>query len=109
MQVRIVRPTNGAPAGKLAEAELRFSDGPLAGLRLVGFTIWEGRNGRGRHVTFPARQYVVNGERRHYTLLRAAGDAANGDGLREQILQAFADASEDDTLGGERNDGESAR
>jgi len=33
--------------GKLAEAELQFTDGPLAGLRLTHFGIW-------RHaVTFP--------------------------------------------------------
>lgn len=97
MHVRIVRPTNGAPAGKLAEAELTFSDGPLAGLKLVGFNVWEGRDGRGRHVTFPARQYVVNGERRHYALLRTVSDAAGGDALRATILQALADEEDRET------------
>ena len=37
MLVKIIPNTNGAPAGKLAEAEVCFSDDPLAGLKLVGF------------------------------------------------------------------------
>ena len=40
MKVKIVPRTAGAPAGKLADAELHFSDGLLAGLKLVGFTVW---------------------------------------------------------------------
>jgi hypothetical protein len=51
---------NGNPPGKLADAELHFTDGPLAGLKLVGFAIWERRSGTGRNVTFPARQYSIS-------------------------------------------------
>ena len=91
MRVHIVLTTNGAPAGKLAEAELRFDDGPLSGLKLVGFAIWEGRNGRSRNVTFPARQYSVHGERRHYVLLWAVEESATTEPLRDRILQAYAD------------------
>ena len=90
MTVKIVPSTAGAPAGKLADAELHFSEGILAGLKLVGFTVWDGRDDRGRGVTFPARQYTVNGERRHYVLLRAAGDAGGTDPLRELILREYA-------------------
>ena len=43
------------PPGKLADAEIHFTSGPLQGLKLVGFGIWERRTG-GRNVTFPARQ-----------------------------------------------------
>jgi hypothetical protein len=43
------------PPGKLADAELHFHDGPLAGLKLIGFAVWERRTGSGRNVTFPAR------------------------------------------------------
>jgi hypothetical protein len=50
----------GNPPGKLADAELHFLRGPLEGLKLIGFGIWERRGGSGRNVTFPARQYVVN-------------------------------------------------
>ena len=60
----------GNPPGKLADAELHFTDGVLDGLKLLGFAVWERRTGNGRNVTFPARQYAVNGERRSFALLR---------------------------------------
>jgi hypothetical protein len=57
----------------------------------VGFAIWERRNGPGRNVTFPARSYAINGERRSFALLRPSGDAAAQDRVRDLILQAYAD------------------
>ena len=81
--------------GKLAEAELHFADGPLEGLKLVGFTVWERRTGGGRNVTFPSRTYSVNGERRSFALLRpASGDATAQERVRELILEAYADFEE---------------
>jgi hypothetical protein len=81
--------------GKLAEAELHFTDGVLAGLKLIGFTVWERRGGNGRNVTFPARTYAVNGERRSFALLRpVTGDATAQDRIRELVLQAYADYEE---------------
>jgi hypothetical protein len=71
---------------------LHFGDGPLAGLKLIGFVIWEPRSGAGRNVTFPARQYAVNGERRSFALLRPFVDATAHDGIREAILEAHAEA-----------------
>ena len=88
MTVKFIPNDKGNPAGKLADAELHFSGGPLDGLKLVGFAIWERRNG-GRNVTFPARQYWVNGERRSFALLRPIVDAAGQDKLRDVILEAF--------------------
>ena len=82
------------PPGKLAEAELHFTDGVLEGLKLVGFGIWERRNGAGRNVTFPARQYSVNGERRSFALLRPQADATAQDRVRGLILQAYAESEE---------------
>ena len=81
----------GNPPGKLAEAELHFAEGNLNGMKLIGFGIWERRNGSGRNVTFPARQYTVNGERRSFALLRPIADAATQDQLREVILQAYTE------------------
>ena len=86
--VKIV-PNDSGPAGKLADAELHFSDGPLGGLKLIGFAIWERRDGSGRNVTFPARQYSVNGERRSFALLRPVVDTSAQDRVRELVLQAF--------------------
>ena len=81
--------------GKLAEAELHFTEGLLDGLKLIGFTVWERRTGGGRNVTFPARSYSVNGERRGFALLRpAAGDATAQDRVREMILDAYAEFEE---------------
>ena len=71
MTIKITPNDKGNPPGKLADAELHFTDGPLEGLKLIGFGIWERRGGGpGRNVTFPARQYSVNGERRSFALLR---------------------------------------
>jgi len=82
-------------AGKLAEAELHFAEGPLAGLKLIGFAVWERRTGNGRNVTFPARSYAVNGEKRSFALLRPiTGDATAQDRLREIVLQAYAEYEE---------------
>ena len=82
------------PPGKLAEAELHFTEGVLEGLKLIGFTVWERRTGGGRNVTFPARQYSVNGERRSFALLRPIGDVTAQDRVREAILQAYAEHEE---------------
>ena len=90
ISVTFVGNDKGNPVGKLADAELHFTDGPLAGLKLVGFAVWERRTG-GRNVTFPARQYSVNGERRSFALLRPVTDAAANDALRDAILAAYAD------------------
>ncbi len=81
---------NANPPGKLADAELHFTEGALEGLKLIGFGIWERRTGGGRNVTFPARQYTVNGERRSFSLLRPITDATAKDRIREVILEAYA-------------------
>ena len=82
------------PPGKLAEAELHFTEGVLDGLKLIGFTVWERRTGGGRNVTFPARTYSVNGERRSFALLRPTGDATAQNRVRELILEAYAEFEE---------------
>jgi len=93
--VKITQNEKNNPPGKLAEAELHFTEGVLEGLKLIGFGIWERRTGTGRNVTFPARQYTVGGERRSFALLRpSAGDAMAQDRLRDLILQAFAEYEE---------------
>jgi len=94
MTIKITPNDKGNPAGKLAEAEVHFTDGPLAGLKLIGYSVWERRAGAGRNVTFPARSYSVNGERRSYALLRPIGDVTSQDHLRELILEAYAEFEE---------------
>jgi hypothetical protein len=88
--VKITLNEKSNPPGKLADAELHFTEGVLDGLKLIGFSVWERRTGNGRNVTFPARQYSVNGERRSFSLLRPIGDATAQDRIREAILEAYA-------------------
>src|SRR6187397_659273 len=90
MLVKILPNEHSNPPGKLADAELHFADGPFAGLKLIGFAIWERRSGGGRNVTFPARTYAVNGERRSFALLRPAVDMEAQNCVRDLILEAFA-------------------
>jgi hypothetical protein len=96
--VHFVLNDRGTPEGKLADAELHFAAGPLDGLKLVGFAVWQ-RRGGGRNVTVPARQYSVNGERRSFALLRPIADSIATDRLRDVILDAFA-AHETELEGG---------
>lgn len=109
--IKIIPNDRNNPPGKLADAELHFTDhplaqivsdttregdartlaaehNPLAGLKLIGFGIWERRTGA-RSVTFPARLYNVNGERRSFSLLRPIADATAQDRIRALILQAY--------------------
>ena len=91
MVVKITPNGKGNPPGKLADAELHFTEGLLEGLKLIGFSIWERRSGGSRNVTFPARQYTVNGERRSFALLRPTVDTGAQERVRELILQAYAE------------------
>ena len=94
MTIKITPNDRGNPPGKLADAELHFSDGPFEGLKLIGFTVWERRGGNGRNVTFPARSYAINGERRTYALLRPIVDSTAQSKLRDLILEAFQEYEE---------------
>ena len=89
MVIHIVPNDKGNPPGKLADVELHFTDGPLAGLKLVGFGIWERRGGGERNVTFPARAFSVNGERRSFALLRPL---TSTDGMTSPLRDAILDA-----------------
>ena len=45
MVVKITPNEKNNPPGKLADAELHFTDGVLEGLKLIGFSVWERRTG----------------------------------------------------------------
>src|SRR2546423_15305405 len=94
MTIKITPNEKGNPPGKLADAELHFTEGPFDGLKLIGFAIWERRDGNGRNVTFPARSYSVNGERRSFALLRPIVDTTAQNKLRELILDAYQEYEE---------------
>ena len=100
MTVKIAPNDKGNPPGKLADAELHFTAGPLDGLKLIGFGVWQRRTDGGRNVTFPARQYSVNGERRSFALLRPIVDVMAQERLRDLILSAYDTHVADDALQG---------
>lgn len=94
VSVKIIPNDKGNPPGKLADAEVIFEAdaGPLSGMKLVGFAVWERRDG-GKNVTFPARQYSVNGARRSFALLRSSTeDRTTQDAIRDCILDAYSRA-----------------
>jgi len=91
MTIKIVLNEKGNPPGKLADAELHFTSGPLEGLKLIGFSVWERKTGPGRNVTFPARSFSMNGERRSFALLRPIVDTTSQNRLRDLILEAYTE------------------
>ena len=94
IEIKIQRNNRNTTPGKLAEAELHFTGGKLDGLKLVGFGIWEARNGGSRYVSLPARQFAVNGDRRTFVLLRSIADPKAQDHIRDLVLQAYAEYQE---------------
>ena len=91
VEVKIHRNERPTPIGKLADAELHFTSGDLAGLKLVGFAVWERRDGPGRNVSFPARQFIVHGDKRNFALLRAIDDPNAQNQVRDLVLRAYAE------------------
>lgn len=89
VEIKIRRNERPTPIGKLADAELHFVGGDLAGLKLVGFAVWERRDGTGRNVTFPARPFIVHGDRRNFALLRAIDDPNAQNHVRDLVLRAY--------------------
>jgi hypothetical protein len=89
IEVKILRNEQGKPAGKLADAEIHFIDGELAGLKLVGFSIWERRDGNGISVTFPARQFFFHGDKRNFALLRGITNSNAQNRARDLVLRAY--------------------
>jgi hypothetical protein len=85
---------------KIADCELRFDEGPLSGLKLQGFTIWERTVEHGSHavgdlsVSPPSFQYKESGQVYSCSLLRPVEDFSYADilvrgDLKEQILAAY--------------------
>ena len=52
IEIKIRRNQHGKPADTLEDAKIHDHGGELEGLKLVGFAIWQRREGSGRSVTF---------------------------------------------------------
>jgi len=69
MRVQFVHKGNG-PERLLCEGEMIFDeDGPLAGMKLVGFSIWRSPSGE-IFVTFPSRAFGAGSDRKFFDFLR---------------------------------------
>ena len=81
----------GAPERLVCEAEVVFPStaGILAGLKLVGFSLWKSPEGE-IYVTFPSRAFGAGQERRFFDYLRPVdGGAAATKALKEAIVAAY--------------------
>jgi len=74
IQVHFVTRENG-PERLVCEAEVIFEDGPLAGTKLVGFSLWRSAEGE-VYVTFPSRAFGAGSERRYFDYLRSVDGTA---------------------------------
>jgi hypothetical protein len=89
MRVQFVSKDHG-PERLVCDAELVFDeDGPLAGMKLVGFALWQGAEGEVT-VTFPSRAFGSGGERKFYDYLRSLeGNIADIRRVKDWILEQF--------------------
>jgi hypothetical protein len=90
--ITVSQPAPGAPAKLLANVELAFASGLLAGLRMTGIALWKATTGDGRRfvsVTFPARAVEDDGETRYYDHLRGKGEDIKR--LKAAIVDAYRD------------------
>lgn len=76
MRVHYVLNHGGSPASKLADVEIHFEEGLLAGLKLVGCSVWRSKKGDAPTVLVPSRSYATAGGVRYYELLRPSADGA---------------------------------
>ena len=90
MRVQFVTRDHG-PERLVCDAEIVFDegDGPLAGMKLVGFGLWTSPEGEA-YVTFPSRAFGAGGERKFYDYLRSVeGAAADTRRVKDWILEEF--------------------
>ena len=74
MRVHYILNHGGTPVSKLADVEIHFEEGLLAGLKLVGASVWRAKKGNTPTVLVPSRSYAAASGVRYYELLRASDD-----------------------------------
>lgn len=81
MRVHYVLNHGGTPQSKLADVEIHFEEGLLAGLKLVGCSVWRSKKGDEPTVLVPSRSYATAGGVRYYELMRPSDDGLDKVGL----------------------------
>ena len=88
MRVQFVDKANG-PERLVCDAEILFDEGELAGMKLVGFSVWRGAEGD-VYVTFPSRAFGTATDRKYFDYLRSIeAGAANGRKVKDWILEEY--------------------
>jgi hypothetical protein len=80
-----------APERLVCEAEIVFDaeSGPLAGMKLVGFSLWRSPEGE-VYVTFPSRAFGSGVDRRFFDFLRSAeGNGADAKRVKAWVLAEY--------------------
>ena len=76
MRIHFVLNHGDTPVSKLADVEIHFEEGLLAGLKLVGCSVWKSKKGEVPTVLVPSRSYATASGIRYFELLR--GSSASG-------------------------------
>ena len=90
MRINFVERENG-PERLVVEAEIVFEaeSGPLAGMKLVGFSLWRSPDGE-VYVTFPSRAFGAGNDRRFFDFLRSVeGQGSDARRVKAWILDEF--------------------
>ena len=90
MRVVFVEREN-APERLVCEAEIVFEQesGILAGMKLIGFSLWRSPEGE-VYVTFPSRAFGSGSDRRFFDFLRSVeGQAADSKRVKAWLLEQF--------------------
>lgn len=88
----------GGPERLVCEAEVIFGEaaGPLARMKLVGFSLWRSPEGE-IYVTFPCRAFGTGGERRFDYLRSAEGLSDDTKRVKTWIIEQYRDAGSPDS------------
>jgi hypothetical protein len=90
MRVVFQERANG-PERLVCEAEVVFEAecGPLAGMKLVGFSLWRSPDGE-VFASFPSRAFGTGSDRRYFDLLRSVeGQAMDAKRVKSWILEQY--------------------
>jgi len=83
MRVHYVLNKEGTPQSKLADVEIHFEEGLLAGLKLVGCSVWKAKKKENLAVLVPSRSYATAGGVRYYELLRPAEEDPKNETIKK--------------------------
>ena len=93
VQVQFVEKVNG-PERLVCDAEILFDEGPLTGMKLVGFSVWRGAEGD-VYVTFPSRAFGTATDRKYFDYLRSVDASAETvKQVKAWILDEYRKATE---------------